>query len=170
MGDETLHGVLRGVFAEVRVLTPFLCSQADPRTQFMSGDFETIRVFVNSLNESNPGLNVGDETVDNLEGAFRRVRDVLLSAFSSSRRRSCRLTPLSRRPEIPRHHPLRAHSPLRDPALPPLPPLPRPRRSPPPHSRPHSRHSRDPPRPRQSHAGRDRLSQISCSQRRRRTS
>ncbi|KAK4047332.1 hypothetical protein OIV83_005510 [Microbotryomycetes sp. JL201] len=62
LGDETLNGVLRSVF-----------------TEFLNGDFEMIRVFVNALNEGNPGLNLGDETVDSLEGAFRRVREVLLS-------------------------------------------------------------------------------------------
>ncbi|KAL8276321.1 hypothetical protein RQP46_011287 [Phenoliferia psychrophenolica] len=61
-GDETLNGVLRNVF-----------------TEFLAGDFEMIRVFVNALNEGNPGLNLGEEAVDNLEGAFRRVRDVLLN-------------------------------------------------------------------------------------------
>ncbi|KDE04367.1 hypothetical protein MVLG_05159 [Microbotryum lychnidis-dioicae p1A1 Lamole] len=61
-GDETLNGVLRNVF-----------------TEFLAGDFEMIRVFVNALNDGNPGLNLGDEAVDNLEGAFRKVREVLLS-------------------------------------------------------------------------------------------
>ncbi|GJN90163.1 hypothetical protein Rhopal_003162-T1 [Rhodotorula paludigena] len=54
LADETLHGVLRNVVNE-----------------FLSGDFEMIRVFVTALNEGNPGLNLGDETVDNVEGAFR---------------------------------------------------------------------------------------------------
>ncbi|KAM0750818.1 DnaJ-domain-containing protein [Meredithblackwellia eburnea MCA 4105] len=61
-GDETLNGVLRNVF-----------------TEFINGDFEMIRVFVNALNDGNPGLNLGDEAVDNLEGAFRRVREIVLS-------------------------------------------------------------------------------------------
>jgi hypothetical protein len=72
--------------------------------QFLAGDFEMIRVFVSeltilallcktervsetdplltladALNEGNPGLNLGEETIDNLEGAFRRVREVVLS-------------------------------------------------------------------------------------------
>lgn len=62
MGDETLHGVLRSVFNE-----------------FLDGDFESIRAVVNALNEGNPGLNLGDEAVDNLEGAFKRVREALLA-------------------------------------------------------------------------------------------
>ncbi|ORY86630.1 hypothetical protein BCR35DRAFT_302335, partial [Leucosporidium creatinivorum] len=66
MGDETLNGVLRNVF-----------------TEFLAGDFEIIRVFVNALNEGNPGLNLGEETIDNLEGAFRRVREVVLSGSRS---------------------------------------------------------------------------------------
>lgn len=31
-----------------------------------------------ALNESNPGLDVGDETVENVEGVFRRLRELLL--------------------------------------------------------------------------------------------
>ncbi|CEQ41249.1 SPOSA6832_02952, partial [Sporobolomyces salmonicolor] len=62
LGDETLNGVLRSVINE-----------------FLNGDFEMIRVFVTALNEGNPGLNLGDEAVDNLEGAFRRAREVLLA-------------------------------------------------------------------------------------------
>lgn len=34
-----------------------------------------------AMNESNPGLNIGDEAVDSVEGAFRRVREVLLGSF-----------------------------------------------------------------------------------------
>jgi len=75
--------------------------------QFLNGDFEMIRVFASAssaafplvantprgqpadcgrlfhaaaLNEGNPSLNLGDETVDSVEGAFRRVREVLLCA------------------------------------------------------------------------------------------
>ncbi|GAA5844853.1 hypothetical protein JCM11251_007347 [Rhodosporidiobolus azoricus] len=62
LGDETLNGVLRSVINE-----------------FLNGDFEMIRVFVTALNEGNPGLNLGDEAVDNLEGAFKRVREALLA-------------------------------------------------------------------------------------------
>ncbi|TNY17333.1 hypothetical protein DMC30DRAFT_406111 [Rhodotorula diobovata] len=62
MADETLNGVLRNVINE-----------------FLNGDFEMIRVFATALNEGNPSLNLGDETVDSVEGAFRRVREVLLS-------------------------------------------------------------------------------------------
>ncbi|BGP17496.1 hypothetical protein JCM10213_004408 [Rhodosporidiobolus nylandii] len=62
LGDETLNGVLRGVINE-----------------FLNGDFEMIRVFVTALNEGNPGLNLGDEAVDNIEGAFKRVREALLA-------------------------------------------------------------------------------------------
>lgn len=62
MNDETLNGVLRNVFNE-----------------FLAGDFEMIRAFVNAMNEGNPGLNLGDEAVDNLEGVFKRVREVILS-------------------------------------------------------------------------------------------
>ncbi|KAG0662771.1 hypothetical protein C6P46_003084 [Rhodotorula mucilaginosa] len=60
--DETLNGVLRNVISE-----------------FLSGDFEMIRVFVTALNEGNPGLNVGDDTVESIEGVFRRLREALLA-------------------------------------------------------------------------------------------
>ncbi|BGP41317.1 hypothetical protein JCM10449v2_005294 [Rhodotorula kratochvilovae] len=62
LADETLNGVLRNVINE-----------------FLNGDFEMIRVFATALNEGNPRLNLGDDTVDSVEGAFRRVREVLLS-------------------------------------------------------------------------------------------
>ncbi|KWU43768.1 DnaJ-domain-containing protein [Rhodotorula sp. JG-1b] len=60
--DETLNGVLRNVISE-----------------FLSGDFEMIRVFVTALNEGNPGLNVGDDTVESIESVFRRLREALLA-------------------------------------------------------------------------------------------
>uniref|UniRef100_A0A1D1Y5N2 DnaJ subfamily C member 17 n=1 Tax=Anthurium amnicola TaxID=1678845 RepID=A0A1D1Y5N2_9ARAE len=61
-GDETLHSVLYQLFLE-----------------FMDGDFEMIRALVNALNESNPGLNLGDDAIETLEIAFRRMRDLLLA-------------------------------------------------------------------------------------------
>jgi len=61
-GDETLHGVLHAMFCE-----------------FVDGDFEMIRVFVNALNQGNPGLNLGDDAVENLEGVFRRLREIFLA-------------------------------------------------------------------------------------------
>ncbi|KAE8210200.1 hypothetical protein CF327_g5900 [Tilletia walkeri] len=60
--EETLNGVLYSVFCE-----------------FMEGDFEMIRVLVNALNEGSPGVNLGNEAVDSLEGAFRRLRKILLA-------------------------------------------------------------------------------------------
>jgi hypothetical protein len=33
-----------------------------------------------ALNEGNPGLNVGDDTVESIEGVFRRLREALLGA------------------------------------------------------------------------------------------
>ncbi|GAA6043376.1 hypothetical protein JCM8097_005290 [Rhodosporidiobolus ruineniae] len=62
LADETLNGVLWSVV-----------------TEFLNGDFEMIRVFVTALNEGNPSLNLGDEAVDNIEGAFKRVREAMLS-------------------------------------------------------------------------------------------
>ncbi|GAA5949063.1 hypothetical protein JCM3765_004000 [Sporobolomyces pararoseus] len=60
--DETLNGVLRSVINE-----------------FLNGDFEMIRVFVTALNEGSPGLNLGEDAIDNLESAFRKAREVLLA-------------------------------------------------------------------------------------------
>lgn len=60
--EETLNGVLYSVFCE-----------------FLEGDFEMIRVLVNALNESNPGLDLGDEAVDSIEGAFKKLREMLLA-------------------------------------------------------------------------------------------
>ncbi|CAG8654913.1 28042_t:CDS:2 [Dentiscutata erythropus] len=61
-GDETLHGVLYQLFLE-----------------FMDGDFEMIRALVNALNEGNPGLNLGEDAIETLETAFRRMRELLLA-------------------------------------------------------------------------------------------
>lgn len=68
----------------------------------MDGDFEMIRALVSeylyflkttgrdykvlnvpclildALNENNPGLNLGDDAIETLEIAFRRMRDLLL--------------------------------------------------------------------------------------------
>ncbi|CAG8468141.1 7187_t:CDS:2 [Scutellospora calospora] len=63
-GDETLHGVLYQLFLE-----------------FMDGDFEMIRALVNALNEGNPGLNLGEDAIETLETAFRRMRELLLAEF-----------------------------------------------------------------------------------------
>lgn len=64
------------------------------------GDFEMIRVLVSAystvasalvvskantplpdaMNEGNPGLNLGEEAVDSIEGAFKRLRHMMLGA------------------------------------------------------------------------------------------
>lgn len=62
LNDDTLNGVLYSVLCE-----------------FMEGDFEMIRVLVNALNEGNPSMNLGDEAVDSIESAFRRLREILLA-------------------------------------------------------------------------------------------
>ncbi len=62
VNEETLNGVLYSVFCE-----------------FMEGDFEMVRVLVNALNEGNPGLDLGEDAVENLEGAFKRLRAVVLA-------------------------------------------------------------------------------------------
>ena len=61
-GDETLHGVLYTMYCE------FL----------EKGDFEMVRVLVEALNASNPGLNLGDDAIEGIEGALRRLRGILL--------------------------------------------------------------------------------------------
>ncbi|RHZ87950.1 hypothetical protein Glove_28g27 [Diversispora epigaea] len=61
-GDETLHSVLYQLFLE-----------------FMDGDFEKIRALVNALNEGNPGLDLGEDAIEILETAFRRMRELLLA-------------------------------------------------------------------------------------------
>lgn len=67
-GDETLNTVLYSVFCE-----------------FLDGDFQMIRVLVNALNESNPGLNLGEEAVDSIEGAFAKLLEIMMgeSKFQS---------------------------------------------------------------------------------------
>lgn len=68
VNEETLNGVLYSVFCE-----------------FMEGDFEMVRVMINALNEGNPGLDLGDDAVENLEGAFRKMRAVVMGAFGFSK-------------------------------------------------------------------------------------
>ncbi|MBW0540595.1 hypothetical protein O181_080310 [Austropuccinia psidii MF-1] len=60
--DETLNSVLYSTFCE-----------------FMDGDFQMIRVLINALNEGNPGFNLGDETINNLETTFKKLRTILLT-------------------------------------------------------------------------------------------
>ncbi|KAH9810577.1 hypothetical protein DFH28DRAFT_1131973 [Melampsora americana] len=61
-GDETLNSVLHSTFCE-----------------FMDGDFEMIRVLINALNEGNPGLNLGEDAIKNLETSFKKLRTILLT-------------------------------------------------------------------------------------------
>ncbi|CAJ0830518.1 3913_t:CDS:2, partial [Entrophospora sp. SA101] len=61
-GDDTLHGVLYQLFLE-----------------FMDGDFEMIRSLVNALNEGNPELNLGEDTIETIETVFRGMRETLLA-------------------------------------------------------------------------------------------
>lgn len=106
--DETLNSVLYSVFCE-----------------FLDGDFEMIRVLVNAMNESNPGLNLGEDAVDSIEGAFAKLRDIMLGEFvMRSAVGSVGHVALTRRTflgnsgqKVPDHHPLRADSVVRDPAV-----------------------------------------------------
>lgn len=61
-GEETLRSVLYTMYCE------FL----------EKGDFEMVRVLVEALNASNPGLNLGEEAIEGIEGALRRLRSMLL--------------------------------------------------------------------------------------------
>lgn len=111
------------------------------------------------MNESNPGLNIGDEAVDSVEGALRRVREVLLGA--SPRRHSFSLISQILIESVflflsgialPQPHQIRALPPLRDSVVAPLPLLFRRLRTPAPHACPHACHPRDPDGPRQGDA------------------
>lgn len=63
LGDETLRSVLYAMYCD-----------------FMEkGDFEMVRVLVEALNASNPGLNLGEEAIDGIEGALKRLRHIILS-------------------------------------------------------------------------------------------
>jgi hypothetical protein len=70
-GEETLRSVLSTMYCE------FL----------EKGDFEMVRVLVEALNASNPGLNLGEEAIEGIEGALKRLRSMLLceSSFLSMR-------------------------------------------------------------------------------------
>ncbi|KAN0059824.1 hypothetical protein ACQY0O_008398 [Thecaphora frezii] len=61
-GEETLNNVLYSIMCE-----------------FLEGDFDMIRVLVQAMNESNSGIQMGSDTVESLEGAFRKVREMLLA-------------------------------------------------------------------------------------------
>jgi hypothetical protein len=78
-GDETLNSVLYSVFCE-----------------FLDGDFEMIRVLVNAMNESNPGLNLGGDAVDSIEGAFTKLRELMLGEYTKVFLRQSREASLSR--------------------------------------------------------------------------
>ncbi|CED85371.1 Molecular chaperone (DnaJ superfamily) [Phaffia rhodozyma] len=59
--DETLHNVLFAVFSE-----------------FLDGDFRTLRSFFAFINETAPGLTISPDAVDHLEGVFRRIREIMI--------------------------------------------------------------------------------------------
>ncbi|KAL1914952.1 uncharacterized protein VTP21DRAFT_7868 [Calcarisporiella thermophila] len=60
-GEDTLNHVLHQIFNE-----------------FMEGDFEIIREFIYTLNRHSPGLNLGEDGIELLEAALRRLRELLL--------------------------------------------------------------------------------------------
>ncbi|KAG8807259.1 hypothetical protein FRC17_004549, partial [Serendipita sp. 399] len=59
--DDTFDGVLQMLF-----------------TDFMSGDFEIIRLALITIKEVNPALKLEDETVDSIITGFRKLREVVL--------------------------------------------------------------------------------------------
>lgn len=49
--------------------------------EFMTnGDFDTIRSFILALNETTPGLNLGEDMIQSVESTFRKLRDVSIVA------------------------------------------------------------------------------------------
>ncbi|CAG8505244.1 8831_t:CDS:2 [Funneliformis mosseae] len=100
MGDETLHGVLYQLFLEfmdgdfemIRALVSEYMRTNSIFTAETTGldvtppDNESFLIsraqiiaFIDALNEGNPGLNLGDDAIETLETAFRRMRELLLA-------------------------------------------------------------------------------------------
>lgn len=59
--EDTFDGVLQTLFAD-----------------FMSGDFEIIRIVLRTIKEVNPALNMEEETIDSVLNAFRKLREIVL--------------------------------------------------------------------------------------------
>jgi len=96
-GDETLNGVLYSVFCEflegdfemIRVLVSeyhFLNSiSLDGLKRVCSNHGIELEPLLFSLspsgamNEGNPGLNLGEDAVESLEGAFKKMREFMLN-------------------------------------------------------------------------------------------
>ncbi|CAI2168344.1 16640_t:CDS:2 [Funneliformis geosporum] len=100
MGDETLHGVLYQLFLEfmdgdfemIRALvSEYMKTNSIFTTETTGMDMTPINnesflisraqiiAFIDALNEGNPGLNLGDDAIETLETAFRRMRELLLA-------------------------------------------------------------------------------------------
>ncbi|KAG0165351.1 Eukaryotic translation initiation factor 2C [Apophysomyces sp. BC1015] len=60
--NDTLQRVLHQLFIEM-----------------MEGEFSTMRVFFNGLNETNPGMQVSEDAIIHIELAFRKMRQLFLS-------------------------------------------------------------------------------------------
>lgn len=101
-GEETLNSVLYSVFCE-----------------FLDGDFQMIRVLVNALNESNPGLNLGEDAVDSIEGAFAKLRELMMGERTLRVVALCSMLTFASRSwkEVSDHHSLRADPSIRDTAF-----------------------------------------------------
>ncbi|CDS03892.1 hypothetical protein LRAMOSA06847 [Lichtheimia ramosa] len=60
--NETLQRVLHQLFIEM-----------------MDGEFQTMRAFIHALNETNPGMRISEDAIIQIELAFRKMRELLLS-------------------------------------------------------------------------------------------
>jgi hypothetical protein len=66
-----------GDFEMIRALvSEYLCYRINNRTRFQDANITCL--IIDALNENNPGLNLGDDAIETLEIAFRRMRDLLL--------------------------------------------------------------------------------------------
>lgn len=86
------------------------------------GDFEMVRVLIEALNATNPGLNLGEETITGVESALRRMRGLLLCEQTcvacAGLRSVLTRCASSSRSETPSNRAVRAHAALRNPARP----------------------------------------------------
>ncbi|KAI8138183.1 hypothetical protein BJV82DRAFT_302050 [Fennellomyces sp. T-0311] len=63
--NDTLQRVLHQLFIEM-----------------MDGEFQTMRAFIHALNETNPGMHISEDAIIQIELAFRKMREVLLSTHT----------------------------------------------------------------------------------------
>ncbi|KAG2227424.1 hypothetical protein INT45_007449 [Circinella minor] len=63
--NDTLQRVLHQLFIEM-----------------MDGEFQTMRAFIHALNETNPGMHISEDAIIQIELAFRKMRELLLSTHT----------------------------------------------------------------------------------------